>query len=72
MICERCGQKSLAGIGSYFDTSIICIECMEREQAHPDFWHAKAVENEHVARGDFNYPGVGLPPELRGGGDGRT
>ena len=52
--------------GSYFNTEIICPECDEAEQAHPDYERARAVEGEAVRAGNFNYPGIGLPADLRG------
>jgi hypothetical protein len=49
---------------SYFNTDTICSECWDVERAHPLFPEAKRVENEAVRAGDFNFPGIGLPPEL--------
>lgn len=65
MICDRCGKESSFSTGSYFDTSQVCMECDKAEREHPDFEKARAVELEHVKRGDFNFRGVGLPADLR-------
>lgn len=65
MICDRCGKESVGSTGSYFNTETICFECADRERAHPDFERARRVETEAVQRGDYNFPGVGLPPDLR-------
>jgi len=43
---------------SWFDTARICPTCQAEEEAHPD--HARDVELTAVARGDLNFPGVGL------------
>lgn len=67
MICDRCGAESLVSTGSYFNTEIICPACDEAEQAHPDYARAREVELAAVRAGNFNYPGIGLPAELRGG-----
>jgi len=48
---------------SYFNTDMICIECEEKEKAHPKYPEAKAAEAEAIAKGDYNFHGIGLPPE---------
>jgi len=68
MICDRCYKESLGSTGSYFNTQQICFACSKIEREHPAFEEAQRVENEAVKRGDFNYPGVGLPADLVGGG----
>lgn len=68
MICDRCKKETFAITGSYFNTEMICIECDERERAHPDFARAQEIENQAVKRGDYNFPGIGLPADLRGAG----
>lgn len=64
MICQRCGADTMGSTGSYFNTDQICFDCDRRERAHPRFEEARRVETEHVQRGDMNFPGIGLPPEL--------
>lgn len=70
MNCDRCGRKMLGFTVSIFNTQQICIgygegdSCYERERAHPDFPRAQRIEQEAVARGDYNFPGVGLPTDL--------
>lgn len=66
MRCERCGGTSSFSTGSWFNTEQICLECAERERAHPRFEEARRVEREAVRNGDFNFPGIGLPSDLRG------
>jgi hypothetical protein len=68
MTCQRCYKETLGHTGSYFDTSQICFECADRERAHPAFEAARQRETEECARGNFNFPGVGLPADLRGAG----
>lgn len=66
MICDRCGQETWGFTGSYFNCEVICLErCMPAERAHPLFEEARRIETEAVMRGDMNFPGVGLPPELK-------
>lgn len=68
MICQRCGRETTSHTGSYFNTQQICLDpCAEREREHPMFEEARRVETEHCARGDFNFPGIGLPADLRKG-----
>ncbi len=66
MTCDRCGSESGYSTGSYFDTAQICLDCAERERAHPKFDYARKIETQQCKQGNFNYPGIGLPPELRG------
>ncbi len=63
--CQRCKKEADVFACSYFNTETICIECNDAERRHPEYKHAKRVENEAVRRGDYNYPGVGLPADLR-------
>jgi len=65
MRCQRCGAKAYTSICSMFNTEQLCLECSQREQAHPDYEKAAEAESQAVRRGDYNYPGIGLPPELR-------
>lgn len=68
MRCDRCGKETTGWTGSYFNTEKICFECRDKEEAHPEFAEARRIELEAVKRGDYNFPGIGLPAELRGGG----
>lgn len=63
--CDRCGKQTGVTTGSYFNMEIICLECDELERAHPQFEEARRVECEHVKQGDYNFAGVGLPPDLK-------
>lgn len=63
--CERCGDAVAAYTGSYFNLETICLPCRALEEAHPSFPAAQRAETAAVRRGDYNYPGVGLPPGLR-------
>jgi hypothetical protein len=64
--CDRCGRETLIVTGSYFNTELICEACDAAERAHPQFDEARRIETEAVRRGDYNFPGIGLPPELKG------
>ena len=65
MICERCGKETFGSTGSYFNTEIICFACDKAEREHPKYEEARRVEAEAVSRGDFNFPGIGLPSDLK-------
>lgn len=65
MICERCGTSTNAHTMSVFNTDEICIPCRRTEELHPDFASAHAAEAAAVRDGDYNFPGVGLPSDLR-------
>jgi hypothetical protein len=62
--CDRCKQDVLSYTCSYFNTENICNACESREKAHPQYAEARRVENEHVRAGNYNFPGVGPPPDL--------
>lgn len=64
MICGRCDREVWSFTGSYFNRDWICHDCEAKERAHPAYLEAVRVECEAVRAGDFNFPGVGLPPEL--------
>lgn len=65
MKCDRCGEETLGTTGSYFNTETICLDkCAPAERAHSKFNEARRIETEAVRNGDFNFPGIGLPPEL--------
>lgn len=61
--CERCGKQAKVTTGSYFDTSIICMECDALEEKHPEHKRAKQIETDEVRRGNYNYSGIGLPSD---------
>lgn len=63
-ICERCERGSLSLRMSFFNTDMICPECRALEKAHPDYKKAHDTEVEAVFRGDYNFPGIGLPDDL--------
>lgn len=65
MTCERCYKDTISFTGSYFDMEMVCFNCAEKERAHPDYARAVARESEAVRQGDFNFPGIGLPNDLR-------
>ena len=64
--CERCGCENPSYLtGSWFNAEMICEQCDAAA-----FDAARAAEEAAVRRGEFNYPGIGLPPDLRPGGRG--
>jgi len=63
--CDRCSAELIGSSMSYFNTDTCCPECIEKERKHPMYAEAVRVESEAVARGDLNFPGIGLPDDLR-------
>jgi hypothetical protein len=43
----------------------LCLDCKKKEEAHPAYERARKAEQDAVRRGDRNFPGIGLPPDLR-------
>lgn len=64
MTCDRCHKECWGFIGSMFSTEQICFECKDLEKEHPRYAEAAAVELRAVQQGDFNFPGIGTPPDL--------
>lgn len=61
MTCERCGKETLAHTMSIFNTQTICLDCKDAERLLPTYEEAARAEIEAVKRGDYNFPGIGLP-----------
>ena len=64
MKCERCGKEVSIFSMSFFSTQNICLDCIKKEENHPNFREAKKIENEHVKAGNYNFEGIGLPNDL--------
>lgn len=65
MKCNRCGGDARISTMSRFNTETICMDCETKEQAHPAYAEARRIEHEHVVNKNYNFPGVGLPEDLR-------
>ena len=50
---------------SFLCEQLCCVPCLLKERAHPQFPRAVAAEEQAVRRGDFNFRGIGLPPDLQ-------
>jgi hypothetical protein len=61
--CDRCGKKTLATCMSMFNTEMCCQGCLDKEKRHPSYQHARQQEFEAAKRGDYNFEGIGLPPD---------
>ena len=66
--CPRCGSATFATVMSKFNTEHICPQCWRAEKRHPQYEQASEAEAKAVRRGWRFYPGIGLPPDLIGGG----
>ncbi len=67
MICDRCKKPTTVSMMSLFNTQMICHICQLKEISHPDFQKARDAESDSISKGDIDFPGIGLPPELEGG-----
>ena len=63
--CERCNKPTHTTTNSYFNTQMICMSCVSKEEKHPDYDRAKRIELEQCLKGNLNYEGIGLPKELK-------
>ena len=64
--CNRCGASfaNRAHTMSFFNTDMICMDCVQKERKHPRYKEAHDTECEAVRRGDYNFPGIGKPEDL--------
>lgn len=63
--CDRCKNESSILSMSYFNTDTICPSCGEKERTHPSYEEAKRIEHNEVIKGNMNFPGIGLPDDLK-------
>lgn len=69
--CERCGRETVATTMSWFNTQTICTgvlnddSCDAKERTHPKYTEAREAEQASLDRGERNFPGIGLPEDLR-------
>jgi len=61
--CDRCGKETLLTTMSMFNSEMCCFDCIDKEKQHPSYQYAKQQEFEATQRGDYNFPGIGLPPD---------
>ena len=66
-LCDRCKRMAKTLRMSWFNTQCICNLWEAKEMAHERVQEAVKAEREAVAKGDLNYPGIGLPEELKNG-----
>ncbi len=64
MNCDRCETQVQSFTFSYFNVDRICIQCQEKERNHPDYEAAKKAELDSIKKGDWNFQGIGRPPDL--------
>ena len=57
---------------SFFCEQLCCVPCLLKERQHPQFPRAVAAEEQAVRRGDMNFGGIGLPPDLQAPEGGET
>ena len=65
MRCHRCHEETSITMMSMFNTETLCSQCKTVETKHPKYDEALAAECAAVKSGDFNFPGIGMPEDLR-------
>jgi len=53
--CQRCGKESYAYSMSFLNTQMCCMDCLDKEEGHPQFKEAKEAERKQVEAGNYNY-----------------
>lgn len=65
-VCQRCGKDPLVvSTMSMFNLQTICMDCKLKEKFHPDYSKACDAERAAVQAGCKNWPGIGLPEDLK-------
>jgi len=62
--CDRCYKDTGVTTMSYFNEQIICMDCNDKERAHPKFKEALEADQKAVKSGNFNFSGIGKPDDL--------
>lgn len=63
--CQRCSKETTVTSMSMFNTEMCCNTCIQNERNHPDYEKARQAEHEAISRGEYNFPGIGLPDDLK-------
>jgi len=63
--CHRCGTETTVSILSMFNTQLLCVPCKDKEEQHPSYKAACEAERSANAVGNYNFPGIGLPDDLK-------
>lgn len=64
--CERCQDELHVSTMSKFNTDTICLNCSDREKDHPKYKEAVDADIAACRAGNYNFEGIGCPPELQG------
>ncbi len=62
--CQRCHKETIVTSMSVFNTQMICEMCQQKERQHPRFQEARQADQDAISKGDYNFPGIGLPADL--------
>jgi len=62
--CARCRTRTHVTIMSQFNTEVICLDCKNKEEKHPDYKMALQAEIDAIRKGDYNFTGIGKPSDL--------
>jgi predicted restriction endonuclease len=41
------------------------MDCLKKEEDHPDYQKARDQERLTIHQGNYNFPGIGLPEDLK-------
>jgi hypothetical protein len=63
--CDRCGAGNCPLILSMFNLDMLCLDCKQKEEKHPDYQKACDAEREQVRLGTAGtFVGIGKPADL--------
>ena len=53
--CHRCGKEDYVMSMSFLNTQMCCMDCLDKEEEHPQFKKVKEEEARQVKAGNYNY-----------------
>jgi DNA-directed RNA polymerase subunit M/transcription elongation factor TFIIS len=62
--CDRCGKILEIRTMSMFNQDVICMECKDKESAHPKYEEARKRDLQEIKNGNRNFEGIGKPEDL--------
>jgi len=63
--CQRCNEECNITIMSFFNSDHLCMKCVIKEEEHPKYNIARDTKKSEVLKGNYNFPGIGLPNDLK-------
>jgi len=57
--CQQCFEETSAYIMSMYSTTLICMECKDKEERRSDYKDAVDADIAEIKKGNLNFEGIG-------------